>query len=75
MTDTTDPVERAAREIAAVLDAAYHWDELAERLQNDYREAARKAEDLDRFAPDELAEPWASALAAVAPFRPEAVAS
>lgn len=43
MTDTTDPVERAAREIAAVLDAAYHWDELAERWQNDYREAARKA--------------------------------
>lgn len=28
-------------------------------------------EDLDRFAPDELNEPWASALAAVQPFRPE----
>lgn len=37
--------------------------------------AVVEAEDLDRFAPDELAEPWASALAAVAPFRPEAVAS
>jgi len=33
------------------------------------------AEDLDRFAPDELTEPWASALAACEPFRPEAVAS
>lgn len=30
------------------------------------------AEDLDRFAPDELTEPWADALAAVAPFRPNA---
>ena len=28
-------------------------------------------ERLDRFDPDELTEPWASALAAVAPFRPE----
>lgn len=28
-------------------------------------------EGLDRFAPDELTEPWASALAAVAPFLPE----
>ena len=28
-------------------------------------------EHLDRHEPDELNEPWASALAAVAPFRPE----
>jgi hypothetical protein len=28
-------------------------------------------ERLDRFDPDELTEPWASALAAVQPFRPE----
>lgn len=28
-------------------------------------------ERLDRFEADELTEPWASALAAVAPFRPE----
>lgn len=29
------------------------------------------AEGLDRFEADELREPWASALAAAAPFRPE----
>lgn len=29
------------------------------------------AEGLDRFDPDELTEPWASALAAVQPFREE----
>lgn len=29
------------------------------------------AERLDRFDPDELTEPWASALAAVQPFREE----
>lgn len=29
------------------------------------------AEGLDRFDPDELTEPWATALAAVQPFRPE----
>lgn len=29
------------------------------------------AEGLDRFDPDELTEPWASALAAAAPFRSE----
>ncbi len=31
-----------------------------------------QAERLDRFDPDELTEPWATALAAAAPFRPEA---
>lgn len=34
--------------------------------------AVVEAERLDRFEPDELTEPWASALAAAAPFRPEA---
>ena len=29
------------------------------------------AEGLDRFDPDELTEPWATALAAVQPFRPD----
>jgi hypothetical protein len=29
-------------------------------------------ERLDRFDPDELTEPWATALAAAAPFRPDA---
>lgn len=33
--------------------------------------AVVEAERLDRFEPDELSEPWASALAAAAPFRPE----
>lgn len=33
--------------------------------------AVVEAERLDRFAPDELCEPWASALAAAAPFREE----
>ena len=28
-------------------------------------------EDLDRFDADELTEPWATALAAIQPFRPE----
>lgn len=33
--------------------------------------AVVEAERLDRFEPDELCEPWASALAAAAPFREE----
>lgn len=33
--------------------------------------AVVEAERLDRFEPDELSEPWASALAAAAPFREE----
>lgn len=34
--------------------------------------AVVEREGLDRYEPDELTEPWAAALAAVAPFRPEA---
>lgn len=33
--------------------------------------AVVEAEGLDRFAPDELTEPWVSAWSAVQPFRPE----
>lgn len=33
--------------------------------------AVVEAEGLDRFEPDELTEPWASAWSAVQPFRPE----
>ena len=41
MAVVTDPVERAARIMAAILDQNVPWSEMTQRWQDEYREAAR----------------------------------
>lgn len=78
MTAPTDPVVQTHIDLDQVEDTPWACGPYTRRA---LVAAARallavvEAEDLARFAADELTEPWASALAAVQPFRPEAVAS